>query len=411
MKVNGIVAEYNPFHNGHSYQLQHAKQLTGADYTVVVMSGNYVQRGAPAMLDKHARAKMALQNGADLVLELPVCFATSSAEYFAMGSVSLLDKLGVIDYICYGSECGNTDILRKIASILTEEPEGYRHLLKEFLHQGFSYPSARTNALLEYDPSLCSYRDIFSSPNNILGIEYDKALLRRKSTIQPVTTLRVGSDYHDRRLGIHQSSAKAIRQSLKSGLTVDNIREQMPLNSYEILTEYQRDRKFLFSNDFSEILLYKLLSERENGYTEFWDVSGDLSDRITNHLYDFKNFDSFCDLLKTKDMTYTRISRCLLHILLDMKTDTLQTAAKKDYITYARVLGFRKESTPLLRAIKEQASIPLVTKLADASKILSSEDYAALQKELMQNDIYQSTSALLSHHTMVSELRKPIITV
>lgn len=411
MKVNGIVAEYNPFHNGHSYQLQHAKQLTGADYTIIVMSGNYVQRGAPAMVDKYSRTKMALQNGADLVLELPVCFATSSAESFAMGSVSLLDKLGVVDHLCYGSECGNTVILRKIASILVEEPESYRHLLKEFLHQGLSYPLARTNALLEYDPSLCSYRDVFSSPNNILGIEYDKALLRRKSTIQPVTTLRAGSDYHDRRLGIHQSSAKAIRQSLKAGISMDGIREQMPENAYEVLREYEQTRRFLFSNDFSEILHYKLLLEQAEGYTGFLDVSPDLSDRITKHLYAFETFDSFCDLLKTKDMTYTRISRCLLHILLDLKADTIQAAASKDYITYARVLGFRKESTPLLHAIKEHASIPLVTKLADAANILSSEDYVALQKELMQNDIYQSTSALLCHHSMVSELQKPIVIV
>ena len=204
MKVNGIVAEYNPFHNGHAYQMKHAKEATGADYTIIVMSGNFMQRGAPALLDKFTRAKMALECGADLVLELPTCYAASSAEFFAKGSVALFDKLGVTTNLCFGSECGNIDTLSRIAEIFYTEPEPYVESLRCNLKKGMSFPIARTWALLQYAPSLSDDKDVLSSPNNILGIEYLKALMSRNSKIVPFTTTRVGADYHDKRLGTNQ---------------------------------------------------------------------------------------------------------------------------------------------------------------------------------------------------------------
>ena len=193
MRVNGIISEYNPFHNGHKYLLTESKKATSADYTVIVMSGNFVQRGAPALINKYKRAEMALQNGADLVLELPKYYATASAEYFAMGGISLLDKLGVVTNLSFGSECGDLAVLEKIARILVEEPNDYTILLRENLKKGQSYPTARTNALLEYNADFGEYKDVLSSPNNILGIEYLKALLKRKSSIQPYTLLRTGA--------------------------------------------------------------------------------------------------------------------------------------------------------------------------------------------------------------------------
>lgn len=411
MRVNGIIAEYNPFHNGHRYQLTSAKEQTGTDYTIIVMSGNFMQRGTPALLDKYKRTEMALLNGADLVLELPAYYAASSAEYFATGAVTLFDKLGIVNHLCFGSECGDTAILKRISQLLLEEPAEYAELLRDYLREGMSYPTARTTALIQYDPSLSEYRDVFSSPNNILGIEYIKALLRRNSKITPVTTLRVGADYHDVRLGLNQSSARAIRHAIYEGKEIECLQNHMPENAYHILRECMNQSRPLFPNDLSSILHYKLLQEYDSGYDRFLDVSSDLSDRIQNNLYTFQTFDDFCNLLKRKDMTYTRISRCLLHILLDMTTEVMQNYREMDFIPYARVLGFRKDSTPLLSAIKANSSIPMVTKLADAENILDTKALGMLKEELRINQIYQSIAATQAGGTMRNEYSTPIVIV
>lgn len=408
MNVNGIIAEYNPFHNGHLYQLNHSLKQTNADYTIIAMSGNFMQRGAPAIIDKHKRARMALKNGADLVLELPICYAASSAEFFATGAVTLFDKLGITTNLCFGSECGDITILKEIAEILLTEPEEYTEVLRLFLRQGLSYPTARTQALLHYSPKLSEFKQELSNPNNILGIEYIKALLRRNSSITPVTTMRVGSDYHDKNLETSKSSALAIREALFSGKELSFLSAQMPESSYKILEEALKETPPLSTNDFSSILHYKLLMEAESGFTKYLDVTSDLSDRIRKTLYKYTSYQSFCELLKSKDMTYTRISRCLLHILLDIKKSDLDTYREMDYIPYARVLGFKKSATPLLSAIKKNASIPLVTKLADATNILSPDAYQMLQQELKQNSIYESVRAMKSGTPMRNELQIPI---
>lgn len=411
MKVNGIIAEYNPFHNGHSYHMSHAKQSTGADYTVIAMSGNFVQRGAPALINKYKRAEMALQNGADLVLELPVYYSTSSAEYFAEGAIALLDKLGVITELCFGSECGDITILQRIADILLTEPSAYVDALKNHMRLGLSYPSARNAALIHYDPSLIAYKDVLSSPNNILGIAYLKALKRRESHINPFTTRRVGADYHDKRLGEMQASALAIRQAIMSAVDTEYLRNQMPEYAYSILAECLNQRCFLENDAFSSMLHYKLLTEAEKGYEEYLDVSPELSDRIRNNLEQFRSFQDFCDLLKSKDMTYTRISRCLLHILLNMKTSTMEKYVSMDYVPYVRVLGFRKDAAPLLTAIKEHSSIPIISKLADAEQILTPDAYGMLKDDILINNIYESAMSLKSGHPMQNEYRTPIVIV
>lgn len=409
MKVNGIVAEYNPFHNGHKYHLEDAKQRTGADYTIVVMSGNFVQRGTPALVDKFTRARMALSCGADLVLELPIGFSVSSAEYFAMGAVSLLDKLGVVDYLCFGSESGEISPLQKIAHILANEPEEYTELLRSNLRMGYSYPNARTSALIQYDPSISTEKDTLSSPNNILGIEYLKALERRKSSILPDTTLRMGADYRDRRLGETPCSALALRQAILSGQDVDFLKEEMPENAYRILAEALKDTEPVSIDDFSAQLHYKLLLEKSKGYCDYLDVSPDLSDRIQNSLENFGSYLDFCDRLKSKDMTYVRISRCLLHILLNLDNAAIEALKEMDYTPYARVLGFRKDAAPLLSEIKEKASIPLITKLADAKKQLNESSLSILEKELCMNDVYLSVAALKTRQPMMNEFSTPIV--
>jgi len=389
MKVNGIIAEYNPFHNGHSYQLTESLRQTNAEYTIAVISGDFVQRGAPALLPKHVRAEMALKCGADLVLEIPTLCATSSAEYFAKGGVSLLDKLGVVNHLCFGSECGDISLLQEIATILSNESEEYSDTLKRFLSQGFSYPYARNWALVQHNPHLNEHQKVFSSPNNILGIEYCKALLARNSSIAPFTVKRTGGEYHSRGRDQQLCSALAIRHALLEGCDIAQVSTHMPKEAAEILTNYMTDYPGLTANDFSSLLYYKLLSEQEKGYEEYWDVSSDISDRIRKHLFEFKDYDSFCGLLKTKEVTYTRISRCLLHILLNITKDDMELGQTLDYVPYARVLGFRKNSSELLSAIKEHSSIPLITKLADAEDILDEDAYRLLKKDILVSEMYQ----------------------
>lgn len=411
LKVNGIVAEYNPFHNGHLYQLQNAKEQSGADYTIVVMSGNFMQRGTPALLNKFCRAEMALKNGADLVLELPTLYATGSAEFFAMGAVSILDKLGVVSHLCFGSESGDIRTLDRLADILAEESEEFQHALKQGLRQGLSYPSARTAALTKLHPDLMDCRDVLALSNNILGIEYLKALKRRNSKITPLTTLRSSSNYGDRLMGSYQSSALALRHAIYDGCDLQSLAAQMPESAFSILQSALDANEWLRLNDLSKILHYKLLMEADKGYTDYLDVSSDLSDRIVKHLYQFTDYRSFCDMLKTKDMTYTRISRCLMHILLDIRTTDIEKACQNDYVNYARVLGFRREAEPLLTAIKKNASIPFVTKLADADKLLDEAALQTLKKELRMNTVYESTVALKSRQTMVNEYRSPLVII
>lgn len=412
MKVCGIIAEYNPFHNGHLHHLQESLHLSQADYTIVVMSGNFMQRGTPALMDKYERAKAALECGADLVIELPSYYAAGSAEYFALGAISLLDKLGIVTHLCFGSECGDIEFLSKVAEITGNESDTYQKCLQSHIKEGKSYPSARTAAILEVCPELSSRISSLTTPNNILGIEYLKALKQLNSTITPITLKRCGSDYHDIRLGMNQSSATAIRQAICNDVDFNELATQMPLASYEILSKYLSDNQPIFLRDFSEVLYYKLLTERDNGFTDFIDVSQSLSDRICKNLYAFDGFEAFCDLLKTKEVTYSRISRCLLHILLDMQKKELDHYINELEITpYARILGFKKASSALLTKISKNSSIPLITKLADASNILSANAFEMLKKEILINDIYSCIRASKNKKPMTNEYTTPIVIV
>lgn len=259
MKIAAIVAEYNPFHNGHLYQIQKAKQITDADYMIVVMSGNFTQRGTPALIDKYSRAKMALMGGADLVLELPVCYATGSAEYFASGAIALLNQLGCVDSICFGSECGDIVPLKKIAGARAHESDEYQKLLKTHLKCGCTYPVARNTALAETLDGFIPFDMILGYPNNILGIEYIKAIIRQNSTIEPFTNLRIGSDYHSYRLADTFSSAISIRQSLATQDNLEMVRPQLPGAVYDIMKEDFHKTFPVFASDFSSMLNFKLI--------------------------------------------------------------------------------------------------------------------------------------------------------
>ena len=440
MTVNGIIAEYNPFHNGHKYQLEESLRLTGADYTIVVMSGNFVQRGAPALADKSIRTEMALRCGADLVLELPVLYASSSAEYFAAGAVALLDSLGIVTHICFGSECGNTETLAEIAGLLLEEPEEYRAALKNCIKQGLSYPSARTRALSLINPPFSKTGEdlsvILSCPNNILGIEYIRELHRRRSSIRPFTIKRIGSGYHDEmetagacpdrfpgnsddNVKAHcqhndfgnelPCSAYAIRQTLYQGGQPLLLERYMPWEAASLLTAWLEKRRPLCSDDFSTMLYYKLLTEKKYGYEKYLDLSPGLSDRIKKSLGQFTGFEAFCDLLKTKNITHARISRCLLHILLDIKKEDMSLGKSLGHTPYARILGFQRSAGPLLGALKAHASVPLISKLADAKRILPPDAARLLEKDILAGDIYKGALYAGTGCTAPNEYTTPLV--
>lgn len=408
MKLVGLIAEYNPFHNGHEYHIRKAKEVTGADAVVVVMSGNFVQRGTPAIMPKHLRAKVALKSGVSLVLELPVCFATGSAEYFARGAVSLLDSLGCIDSICFGSECGDLSLLWKIAHILEEEPEKYRKSLQDHLRNGLSFPAAREKALYAYleDPSLAS---ILSSPNNTLGIEYLKAIIRSKSSMKAYTIKRKDASYHSEDLETpgNLSSATAIRKLLlysgnsfrtndeepydepKLSSILARLEDHVPAECISLLERTHLTRYPVYANDFSLLLKYCLMRETRGTLTRYADVSEELANRIMKHANSYLNFDQFCDLLKTKEITYSRISRALLHILLGIRKSHLQTLGENDPFPYARMLGFVKKDKEILSQIKTASSIPLLPKLTEMDT-LSDAGQRMLHLDIFASNLYES---------------------
>ncbi|MDD2973011.1 MAG: nucleotidyltransferase [Lachnospiraceae bacterium] len=458
MKVLGIVAEYNPFHNGHEYQIQQAKKMTGADKVIVVMSGNFMQRGTPAVIHKYARTKMALSHGVDLIIELPLYYACASAEYFAKGAVSLLDQLGVVDYLAFGSECGDIDLLTKIARVLIDPSEAFEERVKAYSKEGNTYPKARSLALLEHFSNGIHFQaeksmeimpsderskleQILTSPNNILGIEYIKALLSRSSKITPVTIKRLGGSYHAEDLTTLHSSANAIRTALhhagtNSSGTVpapndsvthsmpaatmafhhvqESLRSQVPAVTYDLLCVNFQKCFPIFSDDLSALLQYKLTLEYTRGYDAYVDVSSDLSDRIRNKLPEYQDYEQFCGILKSKDMTYTRISRCLLHILLNITRDNLQRYLSCNPTPYARMLGFRRDSSELLSAIKKKSTLPLLSKLADAEKVLSQScdspyGVEMLQEEINASHIYNALISQKFHGAVKNEYEQPMI--
>lgn len=387
MKITGLITEYNPFHNGHQYHIEKAKELTGADKIIVVMSGNFVQRGAPALLPKHLRAEMALKAGADLVIELPVFYASASAEFFAHGAVSLLHALHCVDTLCFGSECGDLSLLKKAADTMVDESPVYQSILQKYLRSGNPFPLARQKACADFtkDEQIAS---VLGQPNNILGIEYIKALLRLNSSIAPTTITRIGSGYHETDLDKKFSSASAIRKEILTGSDIQTLQDHVPEAVLQLLKDNYQIRFPVNADDFSFLLKYRLLCETAETLTRYLDVSVELANRIIRYRNQLIHFEQFCQLLKTKELTYTRISRALLHILLQIKKEKFMQYTNHGP-SYIRVLGFRKDSTEVLSKIKKNADIPLLTKLT-AIEELSPLGQSMLKKDLFAADLYNS---------------------
>lgn len=443
MKVVGLITEYNPFHNGHKYHIEEAKRITGADYVIAVMSGNFVQRGTPAVIDKYSRAAMALNNGVDLVLEIPVCYATGSAEFFAHGAVSLLDKLGIVDTLCFGSECGDTTLLQEAANFLTSTPEAFDERLQTFLKDGMTFPAARLKAFhysLETNgiTNAKALSNVLMEPNNILGIEYIKALNTLQSQITPTTIQRISAHYHDSNLaGIQTtsrdtiindladdsmtnsmaiSSATAIRKALINNCdtkadNLEAVKYSVPKGVAHLLqTNYLKTYPIL-EEDFSQIIKYKLQSEDKVDLIRYMDISRDLADRLRN-ITDYNK--SILDLttdIKTKNMTLTRINRALIHLLLNIQTDKVSEYSKNGYTQYARVLGIKKESSHLLRRIEKSERIPIITKVSKAEEQLNTLGMRMLSEDIFAAHLYNQTVYEKYHTELLNEYKHGICIV
>lgn len=406
MNVVGLITEYNPFHNGHNYHIEKAKELTGADYVVVVMSGNFVQRGTPAIVDKYTRTKMALSCGADMVIELPVIYATASAESFAYGSVSALDSLGCVNSICFGSECGDIQVLTDIASILNEESDSFKEILNQYLKQGEPYPIARKHALLSHfeGDELEQMDAVLSSPNNILGIEYIKAIHRLHSSIVPYTVTRHTNEYHCEELTGTISSASAIRNALLHQEESD-LSDQLPAAALEYWNLAEGKTLPILENDFSSLLYYKLLYTNIKELTGYLDVNEEFAKRIKNKQNEFTTLSEFATALKSKNVTHTRVTRSLLHLLLEIKEEDLFPEGEIRPCPYLRLLGMRKTATHLIKKKGGEYKVPIITKVADAPKLLSVDAMQVFEKDLNASHLYRNVCHQKFGYLMADEFR------
>jgi len=387
MKVVGIVAEYNPFHNGHKYQLDKVKQETGADYVIIAMSGNYLQRGVPALCDKFIRTEMALRCGADLVIEIPTLWATASAEYYAHAGVALLAATGVVTHLAFGAETDDLEALLEVASILKKEPDVYRAVLANSIRSGNAFPVARKNALVTSLPHFTEEKldELLDNPNNILALEYLKAM---PDSIKPILIKREGAGYHDTEINTELPSASAIREAIFVDADMHNISNAMPQDSFALLKNACKCNQLMTINDFSESLGYCLLSQAPNVFSSYADCNQDFSNKIKNALNEYVLFEDFIDTLKTKDMTYTRVTRCLLHILLGIKQTDYTIGRAIGFAPYLRILGFKNASSKLLSTMKREATTPLISKVADASTLLDYETNKFFDKDIFASNLY-----------------------
>lgn len=392
MKILGIISEYNPFHNGHLYHLNQAKAITGADYTIAVMSGNFVQRGEPAIVNKWIRAQAALNAGVDLILELPVAYALSSAEYFAAGAVKILDSLGIVDNICFGSESGNIEELQLIADILVQEPAKYKDLLKEHLKKGLSFPAAREEAIANYLNS-AEAALLLQSSNNILGIEYLKALKKLKSSIIPVTIKRTANTYNCKYITGAISSATAIRNYINKNSNQHEFEDTIIKNTLPsasqtlILKEFGSERGPVKAENFENIILSELRKKPAKDILKFPYISEGLHNKIKQASLHSTSFEELIGNIANKRHPHTRIQRILFNMMIGITKDTFDLFNQYGP-QYIKILGFNENSGALLTAIKKNVTLPIISKPADFKSSCNPLLKKMLELEAISTDLY-----------------------
>ena len=384
MKILGIITEYNPFHNGHLYHLFKAKEITRADYVVAVMSGNFLQRGEPAIINKWARTKMAINAGVDLIIEIPFVFSTQDANGFAFGAVKLLDSLQIIDYLCFGCETDNLDTLYSISNFLAAEPQKYKELIVYNSKIGYEFPKVRSQALCEYHRiykidglekiSPLELNKLLKYPNNILALEYIKHLINLKSKIQPIALKRIGASYHQKNINGKISSATSIRHEILNNLSSpktdffmlnDKIKSTIPPSGFFVLEKELREGRGPITLDsYQQYILATLRKMLLEDISRIQGVTEGLENRTKKASLKSYTVEKLIDSIKTRRYTRTKIQRIILHIMMNLSKEDI-TIFNKYGPLYARVLGFSNKGKTLLRVIKKNSSTPLISKLSN----------------------------------------------
>ena len=391
MKVCACICELNPFHNGHEYLFREARRLTGADFIIAVMSGDFVQRGLPAICDKYARAAFALMGGADLVIELPVMFATASADYFAFGAVSAIENMGCVDYLCFGSECGDPDMLRSCAGLSQTHDPGL-HILSQGADSETTKNFKITKLLKEgmsYAKAYATVTGNETAPNDMLAVRYIKSLDMMNSDIETVCIKRTGGGYNDR--SDNAMSAYAVRHRVFAREPYAHL---VPKYVYRKLESITGSAFPLRPDDFS-VQLYTIITriledeEYDRGnLTEFMDVSANIAGRIRANIGKYRNYEGFADLIHSKEYTKSRIYRALVHIMLGIRKEDYPADLDECTVSYVRILGFRKSSAALLSQIKESCMVPVISKAGDAASILDDEALYLFNKDVSAANLY-----------------------
>ncbi len=373
MRTVGLIVEYNPFHNGHLYHLQQSRKITQADAVVAVMSGHFLQRGEPALLDKWARTKMALEGGCDLVIELPVAYATQAAEWFAYGAVSLLEATGVVDSFCFGTENGELEPLLQAAEIVANEPPAFKALLKQLLQTGISYPSAYSSAITAYlsDRGYASAANFpFALPNHTLALHYLLALKRLGGKMEPFTITREKAQYNQETATDSMiASATAIRKLLLEQRSLEAARAFVPESTLRTLQqEWSAGHCPISWEPFTSALLHAIVTRTPSELAELHEITEGIEHRIRNALPKLasRQFEDILEALKTKRYTRTKLQRSLLSILLGhSKADFTQDKLASG-VEYIRVLGFTEKGKHLLRRMRNSAKLPVLLSAARA---------------------------------------------
>lgn len=387
-RVLGVIAEYNPFHNGHLYHIAKSKKETEAEYVIAVISGNFVQRGNTSLINKWKKARMALLNGVDLVIELPTVYSISSAENFAEGAIKIFNSLGIVDTISFGMETNDISTLNNIANVLFNEPKEYITILSHELKKGNSFPKARENALMMYLNDIKRYANVLSGSNNILGIEYLKAMRKTKSTITPIGIKREKVLYNDKYIVDEFASATAIRKMLMTK-QLNDISKVMPRNSYLLLGEELKEGHYVVDiSRFEKEIIYTLRKMNVEDIAKLPDVSEGLENSIKNAADSCNTLEELINIVKTKRFTQTRIQRILLYALLGI--DKKQMEMSKKITPYVRVLGFNNKGKELIsEMMKLNPKLNIVTSVKKYIDTVANKSLREmLEKDILATNIY-----------------------
>ncbi len=387
MSVVGIIAEFNPLHNGHIDIMKHARTELHADYVVVVMSGDFTQRGTPAMISKYDRAKLAMLHGADLVIELPVIASTSSAEAFARSGIAHLSASGVVTHLLFGSENANMEMFRSAANLVANDSMDYHKLINQYVKEGNSYAVARQKALAQQRGHVQVPPDFLSKPNNILGVEYVKALSTDVYAIEPVCFPRMGTAHGSKTVSGQTASSSAVRNAMETNQS-QSASPAVPDDVMKLLRFNAQFNTLVRSADISQLLHYKLISE--TNFSDYLDCNEDISNKINSMKSRFVEYENFCALLKSKDVAFARISRILTHIVLNIKQSDLDNLQMCNYAPYLRILGFSKKGTMLLTELKARAQVPFFLSPQDGMTRLNDMERQVLLKDVLASDIYRT---------------------